>query len=236
MTTYHLARAAEPGLVSSIVSARSGKPVGYTRWELDGPPEHTAGSWRVIAANRRPTGVLRSTERAAARAWAEMILGRPPTTGSVPPDVRDLAVRALLLPHVQAELPLSRRGKRAAQGLAIRYTTRADRYTTGRASSGNWTIWIRAGTDPIYRDAVVVHEVCHLALDPLDRGGRRDSHGPGFRLRLRRAVLALWGVDVAEPAGRDGHVNLAYALDAAIVRALRALTSEPQPVPHKDAP
>lgn len=222
VTTYHLASAGRPGLVSVIVANASGHPVGYTRWELEGPPEHTAGSWRVLAANLRPTGVLRSTETAAARSWAEMILGRAPTAGEpVPATVRDLATRALLLPHIQAELPLGRRGKRAARGLRIHYTVHAHVYSAGWASSGEWTIRIRAGTDAWGLAETVVHEVCHLALDPRDRGGCRDSHGPGFRLRLRRAALALWGVDVPEPTSRMGHKNLAYALDADIVHALR---------------
>lgn len=218
--SFTLERAAEPGRVSAIHLQGVPNPIGFTRWELNGPAQHTAGSWRVLSANGRPTGILRSTERAAARSWAEMIGGRGPrSTPDVDPVLRAFATRVLLLPHIQAELPLGRRGVRAARRLTLHVTEHAHHYTSGWA--GDWTIRLRCGTDPIERDEAIVHEVCHLALDPLDAGGRWDSHGPGFRLRLRLAIQALYGIDVPEPPDRAGHSNLAYALDAAIVRALK---------------
>lgn len=65
---------------------------------------------------------------------------------------------------------------------------------------------------------VVLHELCHLAVD--DHG-----HGERFRRVFARAVREAWGVEVPIDVDRGAYQNISYAMGERVWKALDELIS-----------
>lgn len=174
--------------------------------------EKTAAARRESALKRRE----RERAQAAEREREQFIVAGL--------DAREVLHQIVMTRTIQTAFVNPRcRGVRKARKLELvirRRPAPTPRRTVGEGYSGHCHGWRIVLTVPGDVDAaglrwLLAHEACHLPAVPRDRGGRRETHGPEFRGRLRRVVEELWGVVVPDPGGP------VHTLDMAILKALR---------------
>lgn len=94
------------------------------------------------------------------------------------------------------------------------------RWVAGSQQGPNITLTVHRKSKPEAIREVLLHEVCHLALDVGGKEGHQ-LHDIIFQELLLQSALEAFGVRVKVPKG-EGWKCIAYAIDEKIVRSMYA--------------